>query len=195
MVSRQAAAVLRGVGLDQWICSDGAEMVEQALSLANDHNSLKQQRLQQRQQLAGSELLDHAGLASSLESAFRIWWLRWLQQQGWPTDVQKQAWPLTNSQETRTQLTPVTNSVSKRLPLWLGSLSDAERQREEAQGQRIVPLQNLRPWGEAVSLFSRERPGDVLAWLESGASEESQSWWQQTYPQLVWELKGPLASR
>ena len=195
MVSRQAAAVLRGVGLDRWICRDGEEMVEQALSLANDLNSLKKQRLQQRQQVAGSELLDHADLAASLEGAFRSWWLRWLKQQGWTTDVQKEAWPQSSSRETRTLLTPITNSISKRLPLWLGSLPIAERQRREAQGQRVFPLQDLNPWGEAVTLFARERPDEVLAWLETGASAESQRWWQHTYPQLVWDPKGPLAPR
>ena len=59
MVSRQAAAVLKGAGLERWICSDGAEMVEQALKLANNHTVLEQQRLQQRQQVAASDLLDH----------------------------------------------------------------------------------------------------------------------------------------
>ena len=31
MVSRQAAAVLMGVGYEQWICKDKHEMVKQAL--------------------------------------------------------------------------------------------------------------------------------------------------------------------
>ena len=195
MVSRQAAAVLRGVGLDRWICRDGAEMVEKALSLTSDRNGLKQQRLQQRQQIANSELLDHAGLAATLEGSFRHWWLRWLQQEGWPTDVQQQAWPQTSNQEDRALLTPVSNSVNKRLPLWLGYLPDMERQRLEAQGKRVIALQNLHPWGEAVSSFAKYRPDDVLVWLETGASEESLRWWQQTYPQLLWELRGPLAPR
>ena len=41
MVSRQAAAVLQGVGCEQWICSNKAEMVEQALSLAGDYDQLE----------------------------------------------------------------------------------------------------------------------------------------------------------
>jgi predicted O-linked N-acetylglucosamine transferase (SPINDLY family) len=192
MVSRQAAAVLQGAGLNQWICRDEAEMIERALTLANDRNQLKKQRLQQRQQVACSELLDHAGLAASLEGAFRSWWLRWLQQQGWPSEVKQQAWPQTTSPEIRTPLTPVTNSVSRRLTLWLGSLPDEERQRRESHGQRVVPLRNLQPWGEAVSLFTQERPGAVMAWLETGASAETQRWWQHIYPQLVWEPEGPL---
>ena len=170
-------------------------MVERAMSLASDRQRLQQQRLQQRQQVAKSELLDHAGLAASLEAAFRSWWLRWLQQQGWATDARRQAWPQANSLDVPLPLTPVTNSVSKRLPLWLGSLPEEERQRRVAKGQQVVPLQNLQPWGEAVSLFAQQRQGEVLAWLETGASAESQRWWRHTYPQLVWEPEGPLAPR
>ena len=51
MASRQAAAV-RGAGCEQWICSDQREMVEQARTLANDHDRLKKQRLRQRKQVA-----------------------------------------------------------------------------------------------------------------------------------------------
>ena len=71
MVSRQAAAVLQGVGCKQWICSDKEEMVEQALHLTKDFNYLREIRMQQRQQLAHSDLLDHVGLAVSLENSFR----------------------------------------------------------------------------------------------------------------------------
>ncbi len=195
MVSRQAAAVLRGAGCEQWICSDQREMVEQARTLANDHDRLKKQRLRQRKQIAKSELLDHAGLARSLETAFRKWWLRWLQQQGWSTHSKIAAWPQSSKAKTRTSITPVTNSVSRRLPIWLGPLPDKERKQREAQGQRVVPLRNLEPWGTAVSLFSQERHDTVLAWLETGASAKSQQWWKHVYPQLVWDLEGPLAPR
>ena len=195
MVSRQAAAVLSGVGLDQWICRNGEEMVEKALNLANDLNYLGNQRLEQRQQVANSELLDHQGLAKSLENSFRSWWLSWLKQQNWPTSKPKEAWPQLNRKGSNTQLTPISNSVSRRLPLWLGSLPDAERQRREAQGQRVIRLHKLQPWGEAVALFAQEQTDDVLIWLETGASEENQRWWKHTYPQLVWDHKGPLAER
>ena len=106
MVSRQAAAVLKGVGLEKWICRDGAEMVERALNLVNNLNRLEHQRLQQRKQMSGSELLDHSGLAATLERAFRSWWLRWLQEQGWSTDTQQEAWPQTRHKEGLTPLTP-----------------------------------------------------------------------------------------
>jgi len=194
MVSRQAAAVLRGVGLDRWICCDGAEMIERAMSLVNDRKDLLRQRLQQRQQMAQSELLDHSGLAASLEDTFREWWLQWLKKECWSTNPEIKAWPQTSKNTAHTSVSPITNSISKRLPLWLGPLPDAERQRWEAQGQRVVRVQNLRPWGKAVSLFAKEQPGKVLVWLEKGASRQSQQWWKDTYPQLMWEPKGPLAA-
>ena len=195
MVSRQAAAVLKGAGYSQWIFRDETEMVEQAMILANDYDFLSHQRLEQRQQLAHSELLDHAGLAASLESTFRSWWLQWLRQNDWFSDNKLEVWPQTKALKIRNSLTPTSNSVCKRLPLWLGSLSDSERQRREYQGQRVIALQDLQPWGEAVNLFANEKPEEVLAWLENGASSESQHWWKHTYPQLVWEPQGPLAPR
>ena len=114
-------------------------------------------------------------------------------QHGWGTDAKQNAWPQSRKPEARAQLTPVINSVYKRLPLWLGPLPDAERKLVEAQGQQVVALENIQPWGKAVGLFAGKHPGKVLAWLETGASAESQRWWQHAYPQLVWEAKGPLA--
>ena len=55
---------------------------------------------------------------------------------GWPADVKHHTWPLSTSRETRTAITPITNSVRKRLPLWLGPLPDAERKLREAQGKK-----------------------------------------------------------
>ncbi len=195
MVSRQAAAVLKGVGCEQWICNSEEEMVERALFLASDYKYLQQLRLEQRKQVAHSELLDHAGLAVTLEKTFRSWWLRWLQQQGWPTDGKQQAWRQRCTAEDRAPLTPITNSICRRITLWLGSLPDSVRKDRETRGQRVVELRNLQPWGEPVSLFDREKPNQVFAWIEGGASEESQRWWQHTYPQLIWETEGPLAQR
>ena len=104
------------------------------------------------------------------------------------------AWPQSSKANTRTAITPITNSVSRRLPIrW--PTTGCRTKTTEAQGQRVVPLRNLEPWGIAVSLFSQERHDTVLAWLETGASEKSQQWWKHVYPQLVWDLEGPLAPR
>ena len=92
-------------------------------------------------------------------------------------------------------LTPVSNSVSKRMPIWLGSLSNEEREKRKKLGQKIIPLKNLKPWGKPVNLFAQAQYGEVLAWLETGASEESRRWWKHTYPQLIWEPEGPLSTR
>ena len=195
MVSRQAAAVLRGVGCEQWICHNKEALVEQALVLTKDHKQMREMRLHQRQQVAQSELLDHTGLAVSLEEAFRNWWLRWLEQQDWPRDTKQKAWSRPNRSEEVAPLTPVLNSVYKRLPLWLGSLPDAERKKVEAQGKHVIPIQSLKPWGKIVSLFTNKHPEKVLVWLETGANEDEQRWWKYIYPQLVWEPKGPLAKK
>ena len=71
MVSRQAAAVLRGVGLDRLICRDGGEMVERALGLVNDRQRLRQQRLHQRQQAAESERANAGAARQSHQKALR----------------------------------------------------------------------------------------------------------------------------
>ena len=193
MVSRQAAAVLRGAGFNQWICRNKAEMVEQALALTKDLDNLKQLRSQQRQRVSNSELLNHEELAVSLENSFRSWWLKWLEQQGWPTEKNLPTWRQTNQQNNQNQLTPVANSVCKRISLWLGPLSNTERQSRESNGQRVVQIHNLQPWGETLKVFTQQQP--EMAWLEKGASEKDQRWWHHTYPQLVWEPQGPLSKQ
>ena len=99
--------------------------------------------------MAQSELLDHAGLARSLEGAFRSWWLRWLEQQGWPKDAKVPSLAIKDQNRRSNLITPVTNSVRKRLPLWLGSLPDAERQKREAQDNAWCPSEPP-TLGEAV---------------------------------------------
>ena len=155
--------------------------------------SLKEKRLKQREKIAKSELLDHQGLADSLDSSFRHWWLNWLEQQGWIENSNGSAWPQTKEIE-KNQLVPVANSVVKKLTLWLGSLPENERRKREAEGQQVVDLKNIEPWGEAVKLFAREENTKILACIETGTSAESIRRWQQIYPQLVWETKGPLAA-
>ena len=57
MVSRQAAAVLTGIGEKGWICTNGAEMAEQAEKLSRQRDILRERRLQQRAKVAASPCL------------------------------------------------------------------------------------------------------------------------------------------
>ena len=195
MVSRQAAAVLRGVGapsgsvitkLNLWRGPWSWPKMTIAYMKYGYSNAGKWSKV------SCSTILD---LPTAWRKPFRYWWLRWLQQQNWPTETKQKAWSRHNRPEDFAPLTPVLNSVYKRLPLWLGSLPDTERQHMESQGKRVIPIQSLKPWGKAVTLFANEHPGKVLAWLETGANEDEQRWWKYIYPQLVWEPKGPLAKQ
>ena len=48
MVSRQAAAVLNGIGESCWICANAGELRERAVELSSDRRRLRERRLQQR---------------------------------------------------------------------------------------------------------------------------------------------------
>lgn len=193
MVSRQAAAVLSGVGEEGWICADSAEMTEKAVELSRERGSLRKRRRLQRAKVASSSLLDHAGLALSLASSFRQWWRLWLKQQGWGLNSERSAW---QRQEDATEAPiSLTNSPALRVPLWLGPLNASEREEWQRQGREVIRLDALRPWGAPVSLFHEQRRGHVLGWLEQGINNTEQQWWQRVYPQLLWQEEGPLAGQ
>ena len=84
----------------------------------------------------------------------------------------------------------MTNSTYKKIPL-AGFTFRYEYQQLEAQGQRVVRLQTLQAWGKAVTLFAREKPGEVMVWLENGASEESMRWWHHLSA-IVVGSEGPI---
>lgn len=195
MVSRQAAAVLAGVGCADFICADAEAMASRAFELCKDRKSLLQRRLQQRQQVANSALLDHKGLANELSTSFRDWWHRWLNEQGWNNSdcQQKQpAWPLTCSSASAISLD--VSHLSQQLPMWLGAMNAIESQSWQDQGIEVVPLQTLNPWGSTVKLFRPYNKQRVLVWMEQGLPKKDLSWWQRVYPQLQWDLQGPLNS-
>ena len=121
MVSRQAAAVLSGAGEEGWICADASEMAERALELSRDRGKMRERRLEQRNKVAASPLLDHSGLAKSLATSFRQWWRLWLEQQGWTLNGVGTAW--TRQYEPTKAPVAVANSPSLQVPLWLGPLS------------------------------------------------------------------------
>ena len=195
MVSRQAAAVLTAVGCSDWICGDANELVAKAQQLARDPQALAAQRAAQRQQVSASPLLDHADLARATERAFRQWWHRWLEREGWGTG--SRGWQQAYADKPHPPQgaglwCPLGNRPHQALPLWLGPLGDAEAQRWQQQGYAIERLAGLSPWQTpAAALFRRHRRGEpVLAVVEAGDSPAiaaQQAWWQQVYPQLVWE--------
>ena len=74
MVSRQAAAVLKGAGHAEWICESNGELVSKAKDLINNPTKLSNIRQKMRDTLYESELLDHEGLAICLHETFRKWW-------------------------------------------------------------------------------------------------------------------------
>ena len=193
MVSRQAAAVLSGIGEERWICANAAELAERALALSNQRSMLRDRRLQQRSKVAASPLLDHADLAKSLATSFRQWWLHWLKQQGWPIDSEKAAW---KRQTTSTNLAvAVNNSPVLKVPLWLGPLNTSDREEWQRKGKEVISLDDLRPWGKPVTLFHEKRRGQVLGWLKKGINSEEQERWKRVYPQLLWQEEGPLAGQ
>jgi len=193
MVSRQAAAVLTGVGEEGWICADAAELAQKALELSNERGKLRLKRLQQRNKVATSQLLDHAGLAQSLATSFRKWWRQWLEQQGWPVNVERAAWER-QSDVTETPVA-VANSPALQVPLWLGPLDSGEREKWRRQGREVIRLDHLRTWGAPVALFHEQQRGKVVGWLEQGINTSEKEWWLRVYPQLLWQQEGPLAEQ
>ena len=169
-------------------------MVEQAKSLAIDHNRLEEIRLQQRHSSReNSELLDHAGLAVSLENAFRTWWRHWLQQQNWPTKCKPGLRPADIKIYSTHTCEQQRLQADSRFG-WVHYLMKSVNG-EKLKDKEWFRLQSLRPWGEAVTLFAQAEPMQCFGLAGKGASTESQHWWKQTYPQLMWDTEGPLASR
>jgi predicted O-linked N-acetylglucosamine transferase (SPINDLY family) len=191
MVSRQAAAVLTGVGHPGWICNSGSDMAAKAVALAANHERLAALRQQQRSQMASSELMDHSGLARSTEQTFRHWWQRWLHDQGWSA-APGPAWP--GPADLANAPVPLANGTARHLPLWLGALPAEQRQHWQARGHRVVEVNELNPWGELASLFCAQEQGQpVLVHLPRGDADGRQRrWWRRVYPQLCWDETRPL---
>jgi predicted O-linked N-acetylglucosamine transferase (SPINDLY family) len=76
-VSRSAASILTTVGLADWIASTPDSYVELALKFARDPGLLASLRASLRRRMRESPLMDEAGFASDLESAYRTMWRAW----------------------------------------------------------------------------------------------------------------------
>ena len=189
MVSRQAAAVLAGVGCSQWICGSGAEMATKAAALAADADALLVQRQRQRAQMAGSALMNHGELARATEQAFRAWWHQWLDQQGWGgSGPGPEAWP--RHVATSVSMVPLANATSRSLPLWLGPMTAQQRQRWQQEQLELLEVPALSPWGELPQAFQAcEQGRRVMVHLHAGdADGEQRRRWQMVYPQLIWRI-------
>ena len=109
MVSRQAAAVLKGAGHPEWICLNSEDMAKKAQSLLKDPNKLKEQRNSLRSELLESELLNHKELAVCLENTFREWWHKLLTKEQLINNISKrnEGWPARRLIQTNATYSPI----------------------------------------------------------------------------------------
>lgn len=76
-VGRFGASILAAVGRQEWVADSATGYVELAVALAADIDSLERVRATLRGAVSASSLLDHAGFARSMETAYRDMWQRW----------------------------------------------------------------------------------------------------------------------
>ncbi|SNR79357.1 Tetratricopeptide repeat-containing protein [Methylobacillus rhizosphaerae] len=75
-----SVAILKHLGLTQWIASSAEEYIAKVLQLLDAPEQLQTYRSQLQQQLQQSPLMDHAGYCRKLESCYRQIWHTYLQQ-------------------------------------------------------------------------------------------------------------------
>jgi predicted O-linked N-acetylglucosamine transferase (SPINDLY family) len=76
-VGRLGSSVLEGVGRREWIASTEEDYVEKVLFLAADLAKLATVRGGLRQEMQASPLMDEAGFARKVETAYRAMWAKW----------------------------------------------------------------------------------------------------------------------
>ena len=191
MVSRQAAAVLQGVGCESGSVVTKQKMVEQAMCLANDHKPPGKATNAATQQVA-------CEVSCWTMPAWQQAWRAHFEAGGCDGWSSKTGPPMPNEDLAPNQqpnicstLTPVTNSVASGYRCGWVLFRMRSVNGGKPKGQRVVPIENLQPLGRSRNPYLPNNNQGSLAWLENGASEESQRWWQHTYPQLVWEPEGP----
>jgi predicted O-linked N-acetylglucosamine transferase (SPINDLY family) len=70
-VSRQGVALLKGMGMEEFIATDREELVAKAAAWAANPEKLADRSAGLRERFQASPLMDHAGYALELETAFR----------------------------------------------------------------------------------------------------------------------------
>ncbi|HET9018512.1 MAG TPA: tetratricopeptide repeat protein, partial [Acetobacteraceae bacterium] len=76
-VGRFGASILHAVGLDDWVTGDPDSYVARAVAAASDLEDLAALRAGLRERFLASPLSDAAGLARSMEAAYRDLWDTW----------------------------------------------------------------------------------------------------------------------
>ncbi|MFH1602744.1 MAG: tetratricopeptide repeat protein, partial [Pseudomonadota bacterium] len=78
LASRQSASMLTNLALPELIAEDAGQYIAKAAGLARDLPRLAALRAGLRPRFAASPLMDYAGFARELESAYRTMWRRWV---------------------------------------------------------------------------------------------------------------------
>lgn len=76
-VSRSAASILGGLGLEDWVAATAEDYVRRAIAHAANRASLAGLRRGLRARLRASPLMDEAGFARDMEAAYRDLWHAW----------------------------------------------------------------------------------------------------------------------
>lgn len=77
---RSSASILGALGLEDWVAATPEDYVRLALAHAADGARLAQLRATLRARLRQSPLMDEAGFARDMESAYRVMWRTWCAQ-------------------------------------------------------------------------------------------------------------------
>ena len=76
-LGRIGASVMTNIGLAEWVAKDEYEFVDKAESFAKNVEELARLRASMRERMKASPLMDEAGFARDMESAFKNMWHRW----------------------------------------------------------------------------------------------------------------------
>ena len=79
-VGRLGTSMLINLGLPEWVAATEAEYIEKACGFAGDFQALSELRLGMRRRMQNSPLMDGPGFARGVESAFRVMFERWLEE-------------------------------------------------------------------------------------------------------------------
>ncbi|MCH8619626.1 tetratricopeptide repeat protein [Undibacterium sp. TS12] len=71
------SSILSGLGHSEWIAKTEEEYIEKTLAMARDLPQLSKLRMNLRQEMQASPLMDEAGFARKMETAYRSMWQDW----------------------------------------------------------------------------------------------------------------------